>query len=106
MYEHDSFLDQLQYLGKLKFNVFSPVNMGRQVRFEFDSYLSLSNEDVVKGILHLAGRSALFHLSPESHAALLEQLHGHFILKGDNWRKLLFNQLYFLLYMVHKVDRA
>lgn len=55
--------------------------------FEYDYYLSLGYDDIIKDILHMAGRSALFHLSPESHAALLKQLHGHFILKGNNWRK-------------------
>lgn len=54
---------------------------------ESDAYLSLSHDDIIKDILHFAGRSAFLHLSPESHATLLKQLHGHFILKGNNWRK-------------------
>lgn len=54
--------------------------------FGEDSHLSLSQDGVIKDIIHFTGRSALLHLSPESHAAFLKQLYTHFIVEGNNWR--------------------
>lgn len=48
------------------------------------AHLSLLNDDIIENILHLAGRSEFLHLSPEPHTAFLKQLHGHFILEGNN----------------------
>lgn len=50
-------------------------------------YLSLRQDDVIEDVVHLAGRGAFLHLGPESHAAFLQQLHGHLILEGNNWRR-------------------
>lgn len=59
------------------------------------SYLSLSNDCIIKDVLHLEGRCELLHFTPESHATLLQQLHGHVTLKGNNWRAA---QWFFLLH--------
>lgn len=52
-----------------------------------DSYLPMSHDGVIKDIIHLAARSALLHLSPQSHTAFLKELDAHLLLEGNNWRK-------------------
>lgn len=53
----------------------------------FDFYLSFLDDDIIEDILHLAGRSEFLQLGPESNPAFLKQLHGHFILEGNNWKR-------------------
>lgn len=52
-----------------------------------DPYLSLSQDGVIKDVIHLAGRGGFLHLSPQSHAAFLKEFDAHFMLEGNNWRK-------------------
>lgn len=52
-----------------------------------DPYLSLSQDGVIKDIIHLAGRGGFLHLGPQPHAAFLKELNTHFMLEGNNWRK-------------------
>lgn len=51
------------------------------------SYLVVSNDGIIEDIVHSAGGAAFLHLSPETHETLLQQIHGHFTLEGDNWRQ-------------------
>lgn len=54
------------------------------MHFTGDSYLSLTQDGVIKDVIHFAGRTALLHLSPQSHAAFLKELNAHFMLEGNN----------------------
>lgn len=47
----------------------------------------MSQDGVIKDVIHVAGRCALLHLGPQTHAAFLKELNAHFLLEGNNWRK-------------------
>lgn len=55
--------------------------------FAEGSYLSVSEDGVIKDMIHLAGRRARLHLSPQTDAAFFKELNAHFLLEGNNWRK-------------------
>lgn len=57
------------------------------LRFAGNSYLSVSQDGVIKDIIHLTGRCALLHLGPQTNAAFLKEFNAHFLLEGNNWRK-------------------
>lgn len=47
-------------------------------------YLSLSNDVVIKHVLHLATGSKLGNLSPETYTTFLLKLNSHIRCEGDN----------------------
>ena len=47
-------------------------------------YRSLGDDGIVEHVLHRAGGCAFLQLRPEAHTALLQQVHGHLLLEGND----------------------